>query len=167
MCQGCVLPADYADYWLAPSACWCQGGSGCGRGGQLQRQPTSRVPRQVDQPRLPTCKLARPSCRYAENQVTWVPHPWLLAAAALKLRYFLEKGPALNLITDGTLAARGDDMADPTISNVMEEAEAANGHQSSQHKGEKDKNAWLAAGPAPDVDAESSVPVAWSVSRVA
>jgi hypothetical protein len=112
------------------------------------------------------------SCRFRTDfrakltkQVTWVPHPWLLAAAAPKLRNFLEKGPSLNLITDETLAARGDDMAEPTISNLMQEADAANGGpQASQHTGDKARGAWVAAGPAPDVEAESSIPTAWSVS---
>jgi hypothetical protein len=99
------------------------------------------------------------------QQVTWVPHQWLLAAASQKLRNFLETGPNLDLITDETLAARGDDMADPTISNLMDEADKSNGGaQHLVHTGDKGKDAWIAAGPAPDVDGTSSIPIAWSVS---
>lgn len=99
------------------------------------------------------------------QQVTWVPHQWLLAAASQKLRNFLEKGPSLDLITDETLAARGDDMPDPTISNLMDEADkSSGGAQHLVHIGDKGKDAWIAAGPAPDVDGTSSIPIAWTVS---
>jgi hypothetical protein len=68
----------------------------------------------------------------------------------------------LDLITDETLAAKGDDMAAPTIANLLGEADRVNGHN--RHTGDKDKDGWVGGGPAPDVDGEGSLPIAWSVS---
>ncbi|KAL1408199.1 hypothetical protein Q8F55_005004 [Vanrija albida] len=85
------------------------------------------------------------------RHVAWVPHPWLLSVAPAKLKNFLEKGPALNLITDETLASFGDTMEAPTIANVLEASER-----------EKEPH-----GVPPDVEAAESLPVAWStVDRV-
>jgi hypothetical protein len=85
------------------------------------------------------------------------------------IRKFLLEGPKLDLVTDETLAAKGDSMAAPTISNVLEEADAAAAARQSRHappvEGQKGKKAWLGAGPGPEVDAESGLPVEWSVSR--
>jgi hypothetical protein len=78
-----------------------------------------------------------------------------------KLRNFLEKGPSLDLITDETLAAKGDEMEAPTIANVLDEADRANAYH---HTGDKAKDDWVAGGPPPDVDGAGSLPPAWSVS---
>lgn len=107
-----------------------------------------------DLPREYLVKFAEKGFR----QMTWVPHAWARAMSPQKLRMFLEKGPALDLITDETLAAKGDDMAAPTIANVVD-AEEAKMPKTTAKPGD-----WLAEGPPPDMDAESGVPVAWSVS---
>jgi hypothetical protein len=52
-------------------------------------------------------------------------------------------------------------MPAPTISMLMEEADRMNGEDQQHHKA---KDGWIAAGPPPDADAESSIPPAWSVS---
>lgn len=96
------------------------------------------------------------------GQATWVPHPWLLANSPARLKNFLTKGPSLDLITDETLAARGDEMAAPTIANLMEEAD--NASKSGPSRGGGPKDSWRGGGPPPDVDAESSIPPAWKVS---
>jgi hypothetical protein len=85
-----------------------------------------------------------------------------LANSWQRLKNFLENGPSLDLITDETLAAKGDDMEAPTIANIMNEADRANGNH--HHTGDKAKDDWVAGGPAPDVDGKSSLPPAWSVS---
>ena len=104
-------------------------------------------------------------------QVKWVSHAWLRAMAAARLRNFLEKGPTLDLITDETLAAKGDTMAAPTISNLLHEADEEAASRQSRHaqkdegedgKGRKVK--WVGGGPGPEADAESGLPVEWSVS---
>ena len=96
-------------------------------------------------------------------QVTWVPHMWLRAMSPAKLRHFLDKGPSLDLVTDESLAAKGDEIAEPTIARVMEEDDRVHGRKSFTHHpktGELEDN-----GPEPDVNAESSIPVAWKVNR--
>jgi hypothetical protein len=95
------------------------------------------------------------------SKVTWVPHAWLLACAQQRLRNFLEKGPMLDLITDGTLAARGDDIAEPTIARVLEEDDKIHGMEGKTHHAH---GQWEGHGPAPDVNAEASIPSEWSVS---
>ena len=103
----------------------------------------------------------------ADIQVEWVSHAWLRSMAAPRLRTFLDKGPALDLITDETLAAKGDDMAAPTISNVLGEADDAESARQSRHAphGEaKGKDVWLGVGPGPEVDAKAGLPIEWSVS---
>lgn len=72
-----------------------------------------------------------------------------MKVAPQKLRNFVEKGPALNLITDETLASFGDTMEAPTIANVLEASE-----RSKEHHG----------GVPPDPEAAESLPIAWSVS---
>lgn len=67
----------------------------------------------------------------------------------------------LDLITDETLAAKGDEMEAPTIANVLDEADRSNAHHPT---GDKAQDDWVAGGPAPDVDGASSLPPAWSVS---
>lgn len=96
--------------------------------------------------------------RRVDNQATWVPHAWLLANSPAKLKNFLIKGPSLDLVTDETLAARGDDMAAPTIANIMDEADGA---AKAHHKGDQ----WKGAGPPPDVEGYDSIPIAWKVSQ--
>jgi hypothetical protein len=102
-------------------------------------------------------------------QVTWVPHAWLLAQTAQKLKHFLEKGPSLDLVTDETLAARGDDIPQPTIVRVMEEDDRVRGEKGHTHHphvhepGQEGKDEWRGGGPAPDAMAESGIPIAWSV----
>lgn len=95
-------------------------------------------------------------------QATWVPHPWLLANAPAKLKNFIIKGPSLDLVTDETLAARGDDMAAPTIANLMHEADKTP-RSPTHHKHGSASGGHIGGGPPPDVDAENSIPVAWKV----
>lgn len=90
--------------------------------------------------------------------MTWVPHAWMRAVSPGLLRVFLTKGPVLDLITDETLAARGDDLATPTIANVVDAEGTSVSHQNHA------KSDWVGGGPPPDRDAESGVPTAWSVS---
>lgn len=86
--------------------------------------------------------------------------------APQRLKNFLIKGPSLDLITDETLAARGDDIADPTIAKVLEEDDQVNGKKSaSRHAHAREaENVWKGGGPPPDTNAEASIPVEWSVS---
>ena len=79
------------------------------------------------------------------------------------MKNFLVKGATLDLITDESLAAKGDDMAAPTIANLLDEADRANGPN--HHTGDKIKDGWVGGGPPPDVEGESSLPIAWSVSQ--
>jgi hypothetical protein len=96
-----------------------------------------------------------------------VPHAWLLSQAAQKLRNFLEKGPSLDLVTDETLAARGDDIAQPTIARVLEEDDKVRAGAKLHGHGHahKEEDEWKGGGPPPDANAESGLDVAWSVSR--
>ena len=92
-----------------------------------------------------------------------MPHKWLLAMSPMKLKHFLDKGPSLDLITDESLAAKGDDIAEPTISRVMEEDDRVHGQKRSTHQlttGKLEDD-----GPAPDLNGEASIPVAWKVKR--
>ena len=89
------------------------------------------------------------------RHATWVPHNWLKVTAMMKLRNFLEKGPQLALITDETLAARGDDMAHPTIANI---------HEAETSKAGCNREEAKTGGPPPDVNAEASIPEEWRVS---
>lgn len=91
------------------------------------------------------------------RHVTWVPHAWLMVVAMQKLRNFLEKGPSLNLITDETLAAHGDEMEAPTIANLLDE-----GTNIGQGRG-RGKADWKGYGPAPDVNGVSAIPPEWMV----
>lgn len=92
--------------------------------------------------------------------MTWVPHSWIQTQSPAKLRNFLDKGPLLDLITDETLAAKGDEMTSPTIAKVTEEAHRIQGPRSKKRTADE----WEGPGPAPEVDAEAAIPVAWSVS---
>jgi hypothetical protein len=96
------------------------------------------------------------------RHTTWVPHGWLVAVAPGKLRNFIEKGPQLDLVTDDTLAAKGDEMVAPTITAVMEE------HNARHHREKDDLEAkWEGHGPPPDVDAKANLPVPWcTVDRI-
>ncbi|ORX37279.1 SNF2 family N-terminal domain-domain-containing protein [Kockovaella imperatae] len=97
------------------------------------------------------------------RHVTWIPHAWAIANAPQKLRHFLEKGPALDLVTDETLAARGDDMAQPTISSILAEDDKVKGDQKHSHGARE----WKGYGPPPDKNAESSIPTEWcTIDRV-
>ncbi|BEJ14072.1 hypothetical protein CspHIS471_0312460 [Cutaneotrichosporon sp. HIS471] len=92
------------------------------------------------------------------RHATWVPHGWLVAVAPQKLRNFIEKGPQLDLVTDDTLAAKGDEMIAPTITAVMEEHEA----ELRRHREKDDvEGKWEGQGPPPDVSAKDNLPVAW------
>ncbi|WOO77567.1 Chromodomain-helicase-DNA-binding protein 4 [Vanrija pseudolonga] len=85
------------------------------------------------------------------RHVVWAPHPWVYKVSPPKLKNFVEKGPALNLITDETLATFGDTMEAPTIANVLEASERDKKHH----------------GVPPDPEAAESLPIAWStVDRV-
>ncbi|OCF72795.1 hypothetical protein I204_06024 [Kwoniella mangroviensis CBS 8886] len=106
------------------------------------------------------------------RHVTWVPHPWLQVLSSWRLRHFLEKGPNLDLITDETLAAKGDEMVQPTISKLTAEDDQVSGrksghsleHVSASQEGKKE---WKGIGPGPEKDAESSLPIEWStIDRV-
>jgi hypothetical protein len=96
-----------------------------------------------------------------------VPHAWLLSQSAQKLRNFLEKGPSLDLVTDETLPARGDDIAQPTIARVLEEDDKVRARAKVHGHGHahKEEDEWKGGGPPPDAKAESGLDVAWSVSR--
>lgn len=91
------------------------------------------------------------------RHLSWVPHAWLLAINGHKLRHFIQKGPQLDLVTNETLAAKGDEMSAPTIRDVMD-AEPKERHRELDDLEKK----WEGHGPPPDVDAESSIPVDWS-----
>ena len=90
-----------------------------------------------------------------------MPHVWLLATSAAKLRNFLDKGPALNFVTDETLAAKGDEMDRPTIANVMEEDDRIHGEKGRSHH--PTAGEWEGHGPAPDANATANITIAWSV----
>lgn len=69
----------------------------------------------------------------------------------------------MEFVTDETLAARGDDIAEPTIARVMEEDDqvqgrGGRGHHRHEVDPQKDPEIGL------DVNAESSIPIEWSVS---
>lgn len=143
----------------------CQGESRSRRATQIQRSTAPRISGQMARSRFPTCKrysILQSHC-CAHEQATWVPHPWILANSAPRLKNFLIKGPSLDLVTDETLAARGDDMAAPTIADLMDEADNA-GNQAAHHRNGQSKDAWRGAGPPPDVEAQMSIPPAWKVS---
>ncbi|KAL7423006.1 hypothetical protein Q5752_002304 [Cryptotrichosporon argae] len=93
------------------------------------------------------------------RHLSWVPHPWMQATTQQKLKRFLEKGVLLDVVTNETLAAKGDVMAAPTIAAVLDDAEPV-----VERHGKKDavKDEWEGHGPAPDPDAEANIPVAWS-----
>ncbi|GMK53689.1 hypothetical protein CspeluHIS016_0102750 [Cutaneotrichosporon spelunceum] len=98
------------------------------------------------------------------RHTTWVPHAWLLGVAPGKLRNCIEKGPQLDLVTDDTLAAKGDEMIAPTITAVMEEQDAQ-----FHHNREKDdlERKWEGHGPPPHVTAQVNIPVQWcTVDRI-
>ncbi|WWC62726.1 uncharacterized protein I303_105323 [Kwoniella dejecticola CBS 10117] len=101
------------------------------------------------------------------RHATWVPHPWIQMLSPQKLRNFLEKGPNLDLITDETLAAKGDEMAQPTIANLTAADNQASGRKGHGAEHGTDKKEWNWLGPGPDVDAEKSLPIEWStIDRV-
>ncbi|WVR06458.1 hypothetical protein IAU60_003489 [Kwoniella sp. DSM 27419] len=102
------------------------------------------------------------------RHVTWVPHAWLQVTTAGKLRHFLEHGPALDLVTDETLAARGDEMAQPTIAALTAEEDKSASTKRHTHGPTEDiKKEWKGIGPGPEAEAEASLPVEWStVDRV-
>ena len=89
-----------------------------------------------------------------------MPHQWLQVIAPQKLRRFLLQGPLLNLVTDETLAARGDDMAEPTIANVLSE-----GDDAGQKRHARSGDEWKGHGPPPDPNAASGFPQEWSVRQ--
>lgn len=88
--------------------------------------------------------------------MTWVPHAWLSAIAPTKFRRFLEKGPVLDLVTDETLEAKGDDMVMPSIADIDNLA--------TLEKREEDRGKGEELIVDAEEDAESSLPVLWSVS---
>lgn len=96
------------------------------------------------------------------RHLAWVPHTWLLVVNANKLRHFLERGARLDLVTDSTLAAKGDQMAAPTIMDVLDDAEEQHGRHFGEQTGLEAK--WEGHGPPPDDNAEESIPMDWSVS---
>ncbi|ODO10000.1 hypothetical protein I350_02224 [Cryptococcus amylolentus CBS 6273] len=88
------------------------------------------------------------------RHVTWVPHAWLSSIAPQKLRRFLEKGPLLEIVTNATMAARGDELGvgpgGASIAKVLEM---------------EGKNEQGIVGP--EEDAESNLPELWStIDRV-
>lgn len=75
----------------------------------------------------------------------------------MKLRRFLEKGPILDLVTDETLEAKGDDMVMPSIADIDNLATLDEKRDVGHGKGvELIVDA--------EEDAESGLPVLWSVS---
>ncbi|WVQ73256.1 hypothetical protein IAR50_002824 [Cryptococcus sp. DSM 104548] len=88
------------------------------------------------------------------RHLTWVPHTWLSSIAPQKLRRFLEQGPLLDIVTNASMAAKGDEVGvgrgGASIAKVLEL---------------EGKNAQGIVGP--EEDAKSNIPVAWStVDRV-
>lgn len=72
----------------------------------------------------------------------------------MKLKRFLEKGPLLDLVTDETLEAKGDEMIRPSIAGIDK---LAHGKDVNREKGvELIVDA--------EDDAESGLPILWSVS---
>lgn len=97
------------------------------------------------------------------RHLNWVPHAWLLAINGAKLRNFILKGPQLDLVTNETLAVKGDEMSAPTIRDVMDD------EPQQRHPREIDalEEKWRGHGPPPDADADSSIPEDWStVDRI-
>ena len=82
-----------------------------------------------------------------------------MVVAMMKLRIFLEKGPSLNLITDETLAAHGDEMDAPTIANLLGDGDTGLGDGRGRSKAD-----WKGYGPAPDVNGVTAIPSEWMVS---
>ncbi|KIR36110.1 pol II transcription elongation factor [Cryptococcus deuterogattii MMRL2647] len=116
-------------------------------------------------PKTPLYKAILPReylIKYASRSfrhVTWVPHAWLSAIAPTKLRRFLEKGPVLDLVTDETLEAKGDDMAMPSIADIDDLA--------TLEKRDEDRGKGKELIVDAEEDAESSLPVLWStIDRV-
>lgn len=91
------------------------------------------------------------------RHVEWVPHAWLSGIAPMKLRRFLEKGPLLDLVTDETLEARGDEVVRPSIADIDNRAHGKDVHH------EKGVGLIVDA----EEDAESGLPILWStIDRV-
>lgn len=74
----------------------------------------------------------------------------------MKLRRFLEKGPLLDLVTDETLEARGDEVVRPSIADIDNRAHGKDVHH------EKGVGLIVDA----EEDAESGLPILWSVSNL-
>ncbi|OWZ62862.1 hypothetical protein AYX15_05060 [Cryptococcus neoformans] len=91
------------------------------------------------------------------RHVEWVHHAWLSGIAPMKLKRFLEKGPLLDLVTDETLEAKGDEMVRPSIAGIDK---LAHGKDVNREKGvELIVDA--------EDDAESGLPILWStIDRV-
>lgn len=68
----------------------------------------------------------------------------------------MEKGPVLDLVTDETLEAKGDDMAMPSIADIDDLA--------TLEKRDEDRGKGKELIVDAEEDAESSLPVLWSVS---
>ncbi|WVQ83032.1 hypothetical protein IAT38_005170 [Cryptococcus sp. DSM 104549] len=105
------------------------------------------------------------------RHVTWVPHAWLATTTSQKLARFLLKGALLDLVTNDTLAARGDDMEKPTIASVLgEDADEGDDWYRGQTGPGAGKGApgeetgWVGGGPPPDPEAEAGLPTAWSTA---
>lgn len=92
------------------------------------------------------------------RHLNWVPHAWLLSINGAKLRNFIQKGPQLDLVTNETLAAKGDEMSAPTIRDIMDEEP----QQRRPRDGDAVEEKWWGHGPPPDADAENSIPLDWS-----
>lgn len=93
------------------------------------------------------------------RHLNWVPHSWLLGVQNLKLRNFIHKGPQLDLVTNDTLAAKGDEMSAPTIQDVM-----ADETQLRHRELDAVEARWLGHGPPPDAGAEANIPIDWSTA---
>ncbi|ADV21994.1 pol II transcription elongation factor [Cryptococcus gattii E566] len=117
-------------------------------------------------PKTPLYKTILPReylIKYASRSfrhVTWVPHTWLSAIAPMKLRRFLEKGPILDLVTDETLEAKGDDMVMPSIADIDNLATL-------DEKRDVGRGKRVELIVDAEEDAESGLPVLWStIDRV-
>ncbi|KAE8538898.1 hypothetical protein D1P53_005266 [Cryptococcus gattii VGV] len=114
-------------------------------------------------PKTPLYKAILPReylIKYASRSfrhVTWVPHAWLSAIAPMKLRRFLEKGPILDLVTDETLEAKGDDMVMPSIADIDNLATL-------DEKRDVDRGKGVELIVDAEEDAESGLPVLWSLT---
>ncbi|ODO05160.1 hypothetical protein L198_01848 [Cryptococcus wingfieldii CBS 7118] len=139
LCRDFVWNVDIIIAWRSDSSC------------PLPANPTLNQPLfKADLPREYLIKFQSRPFRH----VVWVPHAWLSSIAPQKLRRFLEKGPLLEIVTNATMTARGDELGvgpgGASIAKVLE----MEGNNEQGFVG-------------PEEDAESNLPELWStIDRV-